>query len=140
MTPPTITDKGLAAANPINCQVYHRGDTIPFIYCFEDNQELGNFNIEVHNNFDHHTHSTEADDYDHDGSECEDHHEHNGGELIMWLYNNSFQIPAGQTHFVARQDIPVPKDIEPGLYHFMIRLTDKAGWQALKGIAIVVEE
>ena len=47
---------------PTNCQVYVKGGVIPFHYAFTDDVELGNYNIEVHNNFDHHTHSTEAGD------------------------------------------------------------------------------
>ena len=59
MTPPVISTEGIVA-NPINCQVYHRGETIPFNYLFSDDQELGSYNIEIHNNFDHHSHSTET--------------------------------------------------------------------------------
>ncbi len=54
---PTITDQGITA-NPVDCQVYNRGEVIPFRYRFTDNEELGNYNIEIHNNFDHHTWNT----------------------------------------------------------------------------------
>ena len=57
---PEIVDGELP--NPIDCQQYKRGETIAFRYTFTDNVELGNFNIEIHNNFDHHTHSTSAGD------------------------------------------------------------------------------
>ena len=57
---PVITDAGITA-NPVDCQVYSRGETIPFRYRFTDNEELGNYNIEIHNNFDHHTHGTQKD-------------------------------------------------------------------------------
>lgn len=40
---PTITDQGITA-NPVDCQVYNRGDVIPFRYRFTDNEELGNYN------------------------------------------------------------------------------------------------
>ena len=142
MTKPVITDTGITC-NPINCQVYHCGDTIPFRYVFEDETELGNFNIEIHNNFDHHTHSTEADDHDHEGGECEDtedegqdHHE----PVKPWIYNQSFQIPAGLKSYTAKINIPIPADCDEGDYHFMIRLTDRAGWQQIKGIAIIVRK
>ena len=59
MQQPVITDQGITA-NPIDCQVYQRGETMPFHYVFTDDTELGNFNIEIHNNFDHHTHSTSS--------------------------------------------------------------------------------
>jgi hypothetical protein len=144
MTPPTITGTGITC-NPINCQVYHPGEVIPFRYVFEDNEELGNFNLEVHNNFDHHTHSTEGHDHEHEGSECEEQeHEHEEGEEHgeehAWVYNRSFSIPTGLKSYNASIDIPIPEDAAHGDYHFMIRLTDKAGWQQIKSIAIIIEE
>ena len=113
-----------------------------------DNQELGNFNIEIHNNFDHHTHSTEADDHDHDHEmgECDDdeehehEHEHEHSEGNAWVYNRDFTIPAGQRQYDARVDIPIPADAALGDYHFMIRLTDRAGWQQLHAVAIKITE
>ena len=59
MQQPVISEQGITA-NPIDCQVYQRGSVIPFHYLMTDNQELGAYNIEIHNNFDHHTHSTTA--------------------------------------------------------------------------------
>lgn len=150
-TKPTILTTGSEASvvNPINCQLYQRGDTIHFFYVFEDDVELGNFNIEIHDNSDHHSHSTESDDHDHDheGGECshDDEHEHDADEHHHetekhWVYNQDFQIPAGQRRYEARVDIPIPTDIAKGDYHFMIRVTDRAGWMQMKAIAIIVEE
>ena len=141
MTKPIITDTGIVA-NPINCQFYHPGGVIPFCYLFVDDTELGSFNIEVHSNFDHHSHSTEANDHEH--SECEgaeEEHEHEGSnDAPAWVYNQDFTIPAGQRSYLAQIEIPIPADIAPGLYHFMIRLTDRAGWQQLKAVAIVIKQ
>ena len=146
MTPPVISDEGITA-NPVNCQVYHRGEVIAFHYIFSDNQELGNYTIEIHSNFDHHSHSTEG---DHDGeNECDDDHDggghhdgdvddHNEGQA--WNKTFSFTIPSGLTRFEARQDLQIPADAKPGDYHFMIRLTDRAGWQQLTAVAIKIEE
>ena len=133
MTPPTITDTGITC-NPINCQVYHRGEVIPFRYVFTDNVELGNYNIEIHSNHDHHTHSTEA-------VECEEHEHHEEvTPTNPWIYNQSFSIPAGSQSFSAQVDIPIPQDIDPGDYHFMIRVTDQAGNQEIKSVAIEIED
>ena len=49
-------------------------------------------------------------------------------------------IPVGSTSFEAKQTIPVPTDVDPGEYHFMIRLTDRSGWQQLKSVSIRVSE
>ena len=135
---PVISNQGITA-NPVNCQVYHKGDTIPFFYLFTDDTELGSYNIEVHDNSDHHSHSTESND--HEGGECEHHeeHEHEANEQ-HWVYNQSFEIPAGLRSYEARVKIPIPEDVAEGDYHFMIRLTDKAGWQQLKALAIIIED
>ena len=117
--------------NPIDCQQYKKGETLPFHYTFTDNVELGNFNIEIHNNFDHHTHSTSADD-------CPP--EATMSPVTPWVYNQDQAIPAGLKSYEAKVDIPIPQDIAPGDYHFMIRLTDKAGWQELKAISIKIKE
>ena len=144
MTPPTISSQGITA-NPINCQQYQRGDVIPFHYVMNDNQELGAYNIEIHSNFDHHSHSTEA-DHNHGETECDDdehesEHEHEGEhEQTAWVYNQDFTIPAGLHTFDARQDIKIPDDIATGDYHFMVRLTDRAGWQQLHAVAIKIVE
>ena len=124
MDKPVISDQGITA-NPIDCQVYHRGETIAFCYAFADNVELGNYNIEIHTNADHHTHSTSS-------VECEEEHEEEHASVKPWVFNQDYAIPAGQTSYTAR--------VDPGDYHFMVRLTDRAGWQELKSVAIRIEE
>ena len=130
MTFPVISDSGITA-NPVDCQVYHRGESIPFLYVFTDNMELGSYNIEVHNNFDHHTHSSSS-------VECEQ--EAKKEPVKPWIFNQDYTIPAGQRSYTAKVSIPIPADVDPGDYHFMIRLTDKAGWQTLKAMAVKIAE
>lgn len=126
---PEIVDGKLP--NPIDCQQYKRGETIAFRYTFTDNVELGNFNIEIHNNFDHHTHSTSAGDCPLDAKKS---------PVNPWVYNQDQTIPSGLKSYEAKVDIAIPKDIDPGDYHFMIRVTDKTGWQQLKAVSIKIKE
>lgn len=123
-----------ADASPQGCQSFVCGASIPFRYTFSDNEELGAFNIEIHNNFDHHSHSTEAagDDECPDGDESHEPQE----PVNPWVFNMSRDIPAGQTSYVAEVDIPIPEDVDTGDYHFSVRLTDKAGWQQFRSFAI----
>jgi hypothetical protein len=130
MTQPVISAQGITA-NPVECQQYHRGEAIPFHYLFTDNQELGAYNIEIHSNFDHHTHSTSA-------TECP--MNANKEPVKPWVFNQDYPIPSGQQTFDARHDIQIPADIDTGDYHFMIRLTDGAGWQQLHAVAIKIVE
>ena len=127
--------------NPINCQHYHAGDTIAFRSVFTDNVELGKFTLEVHSNFDHHSHSTEA-DHDHEGEgECEGEHEHEEtpSDKVAWVFNQSYDIPARLARYEAKVDIAIPADAAEGDYHFMVRVTDKAGWMQLKAVSIRID-
>lgn len=129
MTYPVISDVGITA-NPIDCQVYNRGSVIPFNYIFSDDTELGSYNIEIHNNFDHHTHSTSSADCTKDEDKK---------PVKPWIFNQDYQIPAGLHQYNANFDIPIPADIDPGDYHFMVRLIDRAGWQQLKAVAVKIK-
>ena len=130
MTYPVINTTDIVAV-PTDCQVFKRGDVIPFNFLFTDNMELGAYNIEIHNNFDHHTHSTTAAECSIDAQKQPQN---------PWVYNRDFTIPAGQRQYDARVDIQIPADIDPGDYHFMIRLTDRAGWQQLHAVAVKILE
>ncbi len=130
MQKPAISEQGIVA-NPIDCQVYHRGESILFHYLLTDDIELGSYNIEIHNNFDHHTHSTTAIDCELDAKKTPQH---------PWVYNQDYAIPSGLRSYEAKFDIPIPADIDTGDYHFMIRLTDNAGWQQIHSVAIKIVE
>ena len=128
-TVPEILPVGDATA-PLNCQEYPRGGAIFFDYLFKDDTELGAYNIEIHNNFDHHTHSTEAADCPQEPVKA---------PVNAWVYNQNYVIPAGKTAYEAHLQIPVPNDIDTGEYHFMIRVTDASGWQQLKSVTVFIQ-
>ena len=130
MTYPVINTTDIVAV-PTDCQVFKRGDVIPFNFLFTDNMELGAYNIEIHNNFDHHTHGTSSVECPMDAEKK---------PVKPWVSNQDFTIPAGQRSYTARHDIAIPGDIDPGDYHFMVRLTDHAGWQQLHALAIKITE
>ena len=130
MTYPEISGKDIVAV-PTDCQVFKCGEVIPLNYVFTDDTELGSYNVEIHNNFDHHTHSTSSVECQMDAKK---------EPVKPWVFNQDFTIPAGQRLFNARHDIAIPADIDPGDYHFMIRLTDRAGWQQLHAVAIKITE
>ena len=126
LVPPEIFPCG-ESTSPLNCQEFPRGGILPFSYVFSDDVELGSFNLEVHNNFDHHTHSTEAGECRQDPVKQPVH---------PWIFNQDYPIPAGKTSYEAILRIPIPDDIDPGEYHFMIRVTDASGWQQLRSVGI----
>lgn len=130
MEKPSI-DMSFNNAYPKNCIVLYRGESFPFKAIFTDNQELGNYNIEIHNNFDHHSHST-------DDVECD--LEPKKTPVKAFVYNQDFTIPSGIKVFDANNEISIPSDVDTGDYHFMVRLTDKAGWQQLKAISLKIKD
>lgn len=123
-------DNTASDAFPKQCSVIKRGETFTFRALLTDNSQLGSVSVDIHHNFDHHTHSTEVDD-------C-------GMEPVKkavkpFLLIRDFPIPAGSKSYHLNTEITVPADIDPGDYHFMIRLTDKEGWQTIKGLSVKIQ-
>lgn len=122
-------DLSIENAFPQNCDTIYLGQDIQFRTLFRDNVALGAYSIEIHNNFDHHTHSTEAE-------QCDFHEDKPA--VNPWLFLEQYSIPEDSQEFEAIETITVPNDIDTGDYHFQIRLTDKEGWQTLTGLSIKI--
>jgi hypothetical protein len=126
-----VIDMSSETAFPQNCVTVYRGESFTFNARFTDNIELGSYSIEMHHNFDHHTHSTSSE-------ECE--MEAVKAAIKPLLFIDEYNIPSGKTEYSASIEINVPTDVDTGDYHFMVRLTDKSGWQTFKGISVKVGE
>jgi hypothetical protein len=118
-----------ADAFPIQCSTLKRGEKFIFKATFSDNVELGSSSIDIHHNFDHHSHSTEVSDCDMEAIKA---------PVNPFVLIKTFPIAAGQKTYTINEEVLVPLDADPGDYHFLIRLTDKAGWQTIKGISIKI--
>ncbi len=125
-----VIDISSAQAFPKQCSSVDRGKKFTFRARFSDNLALGSFSLDIHHNFDHHSHSTEI-------SNCE--FEAVKTAVKPFLFIKDYSIPEGQTSYEATVEIEVPVDADPGDYHFMIRLTDKEGWQTIKGLSIKLQ-
>ncbi|GGZ39078.1 hypothetical protein GCM10007049_35520 [Echinicola pacifica] len=119
-----------AEAFPSQCALVKRGEDFIFRARFSDNFQLGSFSLDIHHNFDHHTHSTEVNDCDMMPTKT---------PVNPFLLIESHAIPAGKTTYEAELSISVPEDIDPGDYHFLVKLTDHEGWQSLKGISLQIQ-
>lgn len=126
---PTI-DVSAATAFPKQCSSLKRGEKFIFRANLADNVELGALSVDIHHNFDHHSHSTEVNDCASDPIKA---------PIKPFLLIKSFALPAGQPSHQIAEEIMVPADIDPGDYHFLIRLTDRAGWQTIKGLSIKIQ-
>ncbi|MFW5820362.1 MAG: DUF4625 domain-containing protein [Bacteroidota bacterium] len=121
-------------AFPVSCDTLYLGETLIFKALFTDNRELGSFSIEIHDNFDHHAHSTEVEQcaFDPDKEAV------NPFEFLA-----EYEIPDGREQYETSIEITIPEEnqngqFDQGDYHFFIRLTDREGWSAQKGLSIKI--
>lgn len=124
-----LIDASFEQAFPIQCSEIRRGETFQLKARFLDDKELGSFGIDIHNNFDQHSHSTESGSCLSDTIQI---------AVNPFVYIHNFEIPTGLTSYEAAVDIEVPAAVDVGDYHLMIRVTDKAGWESLKGLSIQI--
>jgi len=127
-------DLTIQDAFPLNCDTLFFGETFNLKMIFTDNVELGSFSIDIHNNFDHHSHSTEVTECSLDPIKI---------PVNPFLYINDFEIPLGSKEYQTNLEINIPPansygDFDEGDYHFFISLTDKSGWSTQKGLSIKI--
>lgn len=128
---PTI-DLSHQDAFPVNCDTLYFGEPFVLKMVFADNAALGSYSIDIHNNFDHHSHSTEVE-------EC--HPDPVKTPVNPFTSIEDYPIPAGLTSYQTSLTINIPAGNGNGLYdegdyHFFISLTDKEGWSAQKGLSV----
>ena len=130
-----VIDLSMDGAFPLNCDTLYLGETFTWKVRFSDNVELGSFSLEIHQNFDHHAHSTEV-------SECELGPKKD--PVNPYLFIQEFEIPEGSKEYIVHLPISLPLsdgegELDKGDYHFFISLTDREGWSAQKGISIKIQ-
>ncbi|WP_320019164.1 DUF4625 domain-containing protein [Labilibaculum manganireducens] len=119
-------------AFPLSCDTIYFGESFELKALFSDNVELGSFSIDIHNNFDHHSHSTEVTECNLDPIKS---------PVTPFLFINDYDIPTGLKQYETNLEINIPLSNENGIfddgdYHFFISLTDKEGWSEQKGLSI----
>ncbi|CAM3752701.1 DUF4625 domain-containing protein [Sphingobacterium prati] len=119
------------SAFPKQCSQIKRGESFNFQMHLSDNVALGSYSIDVHNNFDHHSHSTEVEECTLDPIKR---------PVKPFSIVKTMDIPGQPKDYVAQLKIDVPLDIDPGNYHFMVQVTDQSGWSTQRGISIRITE
>ena len=130
-------DLSIEGAFPVNCDTLYFGETHTIRLLLQDNVELGSItalSIDIHNNFDHHSHSTEV-------TECNLDEEKNA--VNPYVIIQSFDLPEGQSTYETSFELALPEsnaggDFDEGDYHFFISLADKEGWSVQKGLSIKI--
>lgn len=126
-----VIDISATDAFPQNCVTVYRGEDFVYKIRLTDNLELGSYSIEMHHNFDHHTHSTSL-------VECQ--FEPIKSAVTPLLFISQYAIPAQLKEYTATGTISIPATVDTGDYHFMFRVTDASGWQTFEGISVKVAE
>ncbi len=103
------------------------GGQVHFNALYTDNVALASYKIEIHEDFDDHTHGFTK------------------NQDNPWSYEQVFTIPAGQKSFTADLHIDIPEmlngsPISEGAYHFGIFLTDAAGNETQAFVDIHIED
>jgi hypothetical protein len=129
-----VIDLNIPDAFPVNCDTLFFGETYELKVLFSDNAALGSYSLEIHNNFDHHSHSTEV-------TECQ--LDPIKDPVNPFRLIEEYTIPAGLKEYETAQSISIPSGNGTGLYddgdyHFFISLTDAEGWSAQVGLSIKI--
>ncbi|MBN2775638.1 MAG: DUF4625 domain-containing protein [Prolixibacteraceae bacterium] len=129
-----VIDIGIENAFPQNCDTLYFGEAFTFKVLFTDNVELGSYNIDIHNNFDHHSHSTEV-------TECSLDPVKEPENPFRFIQD--FSIADGLREYETNLSINIPDGNSEGLfdegdYHFLVNLVDKEGWTSQVGLSIKI--
>lgn len=127
-------DLSIQDAFPVSCDTLYFGETFILKVKFTDNVQLGSYSIDIHNNFDHHSHSTEVTECNLDPIKI---------AVNPFTFIEDYAIDKGLKAYETNLSITIPTGNATGLfddgdYHFFISLTDKEGWSAQKGLSIKI--
>ncbi|MFV0566945.1 MAG: DUF4625 domain-containing protein [Flavobacteriaceae bacterium] len=116
---------------PQACAELERGKTYNFKAMVTDNTELAAYSLDIHNNFDHHTH-------DDQGAQCEQAPIKQAVNPMIYMEN--FSIESGLTSYEINITVTIPNDVDTGDYHCAYSVTDKTGWQNRTSVGIKIME
>ena len=105
-------------------EVFAVGGEVHLDVDLEDDVELASYKIEVHNNFDGHTHGRPSGIV----------------ETIPWSFNHTEELEPGQTNHHLHEHLEVPENAAEGAYHLGIIALDQAGNQTEAYVEIIVGE
>lgn len=119
---------GITLLEPHNEDQIAPGDELHVEVTFTDNVELAAYKIEIHEDFDEHTHAVLKTSHD----------------LNPWSEDKTFTIPAGKTSHQAIHSFSIPTEINgmhvsEGAYHLGIFATDTSGNQEEVFVTIHIE-
>jgi hypothetical protein len=106
---------------PENDDLLQIGSGVHFEAEFSDDEALASYKVEIHSNFDNHTHAQTRE----------------VAETVDFTFNQSWDISGKKNASIHHHDIIIPENATPGHYHLMVYCTDAAGNE--EHIAVDVE-
>ncbi|ALJ05967.1 hypothetical protein APS56_12860 [Pseudalgibacter alginicilyticus] len=127
---PTITinyNEGFPQA----CAELVRGETYNFKAMVTDNQALASYSLDIHHNFNQHTHDDQV-------GECVLDEIKTAVNPLVFIKN--YSIENGPKSYEISISVTIPDDIDTGDYHCAYSITDETGWQTRTSIDIKIVE
>lgn len=116
---------------PQGCTSLIKGETYNFRAKVTDNKALASYSIDVHHNFDHHTHDDQI-------TEC------SLGDIKQainpFIFIKNYAIEERGTNYEINISITIPNDIDTGDYHCAFSVTDQTGWQSRTSVDVKIVE
>jgi hypothetical protein len=106
---------------PEDDDILHIGGDVHFEVEFSDNEMLASYKVDIHPNFDDHSHAVTKGD----------------AEPVDFVYEKTWSIAGKKNTTEHHHEIVIPENATPGHYHLMVYCTDAAGNESY--VAVDVE-
>lgn len=116
---------------PQACEQLQRGQTYTFKAQTTDNFALAAYSIDIHNNFDHHTHDDQEEECVHDPVKT---------AVNPLLILDNYTISGDLKSYEISIEVEIPNDVDTGDYHCQFSVTDQTGWQTQTSVDIKIIE
>lgn len=107
---------------PENGEALRIGSDIHFECDFRDDVMLGSYMIEIHSNFDGHSHKVQS----------------RSADAEPFFFKKSYDLSTLRNTHVHHHDIVIPEHAHEGNYHLVVYCTDAAGNQSLVAREIIL--
>ncbi len=124
-----VIDFTLEGSFPQACDTIYFNEGFELRAYFSDNEGLASFSLDVHHNFDHHSHSTEPVSCELDSTK---------EATNPFVYIQDYLLDSAEIQ--VSEQILFSSDSsqrhDSGDYHFFLRLTDINGWTTYRGVPV----
>ncbi len=116
---------------PQPCTQLQRGESYTFRAKVSDNVALASYSLNIHDNFDHHTHDDQEVDCPLNPIQ---------EALSPFIFMQNYSIEGGLAEYEIMIILSIPNDADTGDYHCAFSVTDTTGWQSRTSVDIKIVE